>query len=97
VLVSLDLSLERCEIGVLDMPDAKAEHDECPADGLAVVMRGLEPPDLHGIILVGDDESDAARARRRNIIRLLTRSRATIDLRRDRRRRLSLELMAHGR
>jgi len=43
--------LESFEVGILDMPDAKAEHDECPADGLAVVMRGLEPPDLHGIIL----------------------------------------------
>jgi len=46
--------------GILDMPDAKAERDECPADGLAVVMRGPEPPDLHGIILGGDYEGDAA-------------------------------------
>jgi len=41
VLVSLDLSLERFEISVLDMPDAKAEGNERPADGLAVAMRSL--------------------------------------------------------
>ena len=28
--------LESFEVGILDMPDAKAERDECPADGLAV-------------------------------------------------------------
>jgi hypothetical protein len=61
----------------------KAEHHECPADRLAVAMRGLEPADLHGIILVADYESDATRARYRDVIRLLTSSRAPIDLRHD--------------